>query len=101
MGKIDRGRAEVMLAELPGWTLHESAIQRVFLFSGFADAVAFVVRLGFEAEAADHHPEMLVNYRRVTVTYTTHSANGLTEKDFDGADVANRIAALLAIPEAD
>lgn len=88
-----------MLAELPGWTLEDSAIQRVFLFPAFPDAVAFVVRLGFEAEAADHHPDMLINYRKVTVTYTTHSAGGLTEKDFDGADVANRIAALVAAGE--
>ncbi len=95
MGKIERERAEVLLSELPGWSLLESSIQRVFVFSAFPDAVAFVVRLGFEAEAADHHPDMLINYRRVTVTYTTHSAGGLTEKDFDGADVASRIAALL------
>ena len=51
----------------------------------FPDAVAFVVRLGFDAEAADHHPDILVNYKRVTLTYTTHSEGGLTEKDFDGA----------------
>ena len=82
-----------MLAELPGWELHDSAIRRVFLFGGFPEAVGFVVRLGFEAEAADHHPDMLISYKRVMVTYSTHSAGGLTEKDFDGADAANRLAA--------
>ena len=97
MSRIDAGRAEALLSELPGWTLADSsAIQRIFVFSGFADAIAFAVRLGFEAEAQDHHPEILINYKRVRVTYTTHSAGGLTEKDFDGADAANRVAGAAA-----
>lgn len=88
-----------MVRELPGWGLAGESIRRQFVFSGFADAVAFVVRLGFEAEAADHHPDILINYRKVTVTYSTHSVGGLTEKDFDGADAANRIAAAALEPE--
>ena len=48
--------------------------------------MAFVVRVGFDAEAADHHPDILIsNYKKVTLTFTTHSAGGLTEKDFEGA----------------
>jgi 4a-hydroxytetrahydrobiopterin dehydratase len=96
MGKIDVDRANAMLKELPGWELAGEAIRRKFVFAGFPDAVAFVVRLGFVAEAADHHPDMLVSYKRVTVTYSTHSAGGLTEKDFDGAAAANEVAAMLA-----
>lgn len=88
-----------MVAELPGWELHDSTIRRVFLFAGFPEAVAFVVRLAFEAESADHHPDILISYKRVQVTYSTHSAGGLTEKDFDGADAANRIAAALTASE--
>ena len=53
-------------------------------------AVAFIVRLGFAAEAADHHPDLLVNYKRVTVTYSTHSEGGLTDKDFAGRARAPR-----------
>ena len=49
------------------------------------DAIAFVTRLAFDAEAADHHPDILINYKRVTLTFSTHSAGGLTEKDFAGA----------------
>ena len=44
-----------------------------------------MVRLGFAAEAADHHPDMLINYKRVTLTFITHSEGGLTDKDFAGA----------------
>ena len=43
-------------------------------------------------EAADHHPDIMINYRRVTLAYSTHSEGGLTEKDFDGAAMADRVA---------
>ena len=55
-------------------------------------AIAFVTRLAPEAEAADHHPDILINYKRVTLTYSTHSEGGLTEKDFEGAGMADRCA---------
>ena len=54
----------------------------------FPDAVAFVVRLAFGAEMADHHPDITINYKRVTLSYSTHSAGGITQQDFDGAKTA-------------
>ena len=45
-----------------------------------------------DSEAADHHPDLTINYRRVTVSYSTHSEGGLTHKDFDGARMADRKA---------
>jgi 4a-hydroxytetrahydrobiopterin dehydratase len=95
MAKIDAAGAEGLLRELPGWEREGDSIRRQFVFAGFADAVAFVVRLGFTAEVADHHPGLLIDYKRVTATYSTHSEGGLTEKDFDGAKAASRIAASL------
>ena len=59
---------------------------------GFPEAIAFVNRLAPEAEAADHHPDILINYKRVTLTYSTHSEGGLTAKDFEGAALADRLA---------
>ena len=53
------------------------------------DGVAFVNRLVPGAEAADHHPDILINYKRVTLTYSTHSEGGLTAKDFEGAAIAD------------
>jgi 4a-hydroxytetrahydrobiopterin dehydratase len=44
------------------------------------------------AEAADHHPDITINYKRVGLSYTTHSEKGLTSKDFDGAAMADRAA---------
>jgi 4a-hydroxytetrahydrobiopterin dehydratase len=73
------------LSSLPGWRLDGDALTRQFVFTSFPDAIAFVTRLAFDAEAQDHHPDLLVNYRRVTVTWTTHSEHGVTEKDVAGA----------------
>jgi 4a-hydroxytetrahydrobiopterin dehydratase len=85
--------AERRLASIPGWTLDGQSIRKQFTFADFPAAVAFVNRLVPGAEAEDHHPDILVNYKRVTLTYTTHSEGGLTLKDFDGAAMADRVAA--------
>jgi 4a-hydroxytetrahydrobiopterin dehydratase len=93
MKTLDEGEAQQRLKTLEGWELAGASIRRRFTFGGFPDALAFVVRLGFDAEAADHHPDILVNYKRVTLTYTTHSEGGLTDKDFAGAASASDLAA--------
>ncbi len=95
MASISADEAKARLKALAGWTLADKAITRQFTFANFADAVSFVVRLGFGAESADHHPDILINYKRVTLTYSTHSEGGLTEKDFAGAREADRLAAAL------
>jgi 4a-hydroxytetrahydrobiopterin dehydratase len=95
MGTIDTRQAEARLVGLPRWAIENGGLVRKFTFAGFPEAVAFVVRLAFIAEAADHHPDILVNYKRVTLTYVTHSAGGLTDKDFDGAAAATRVAEAL------
>ncbi|MSO56573.1 MAG: 4a-hydroxytetrahydrobiopterin dehydratase [Acidobacteria bacterium] len=80
------------LENLPGWTLEGGAIRKQYTFHDFPSAVAFVNRLAPEAEASDHHPDIAINYRRVTLSFSTHSEGGLTEKDFVGAVVADRHA---------
>jgi 4a-hydroxytetrahydrobiopterin dehydratase len=92
MAKISSDDARQKLQNLPGWTLEGDTVKRQFTFSGFPEAVAFLVRLGFAAEAVDHHPDLLVNYKRVTVAYSTHSEGGLTDKDFAGAKEAATLA---------
>lgn len=92
---IGEEAAKAKLQERPGWELHGESIRRQFTFQTFPDAISFIVRLGFVAEAADHHPDIVVNYRRVTLTYTTHSAKALTGKDFEGAEAADGIARTL------
>jgi 4a-hydroxytetrahydrobiopterin dehydratase len=94
MALLSRAEIERRLPDLEGWSLVENAIRKQYTFSGFPEAVAFVGRLVPGAEAADHHPDITINYRRVTLVYTTHSAGGLTVKDFDGARMADSQASL-------
>ena len=93
--KLPAADVEAQLTHLFHWTLDGDAIVRKLTFTSFPDAIAFVTRLAFSAEAADHHPDLLVSYRKVTVTWSTHSAGGITTKDFDGARESDRIAAEL------
>jgi 4a-hydroxytetrahydrobiopterin dehydratase len=92
MPPLSRVDAERWLQTVDAWTLEGDAITKTFAFADFVAAVAFVNRLAPEAEAADHHPDILIQYKRVTLTYATHSAGGLTLKDFAGAAMADRIA---------
>ena len=79
------------LETLKGWLLEGNEITKQYTFAGFPEAVKFVDRLVPVAESADHHPDILINYKRVTLTYSTHSEGGLTLKDFDGAAAADRL----------
>lgn len=92
-GTLSQEEIRQGLQKLPRWRHEGNAIRRTIKFLGFADAVAFVARLAFDAEAADHHPDIDIRYRRVTLVYSTHSAGGLTTKDLAGADMADRLAA--------
>ena len=78
------------LAGLPGWRRAGEALEREFTFDGFPEAIAFVQRLVPGAESAGHHPDLTIHYRRVTVSFTTHDEGGLTQKDIDGARLADR-----------
>ena len=77
------------LKTLEGWTLDGDAIRKQFTFKGFPEAVAFVNRLVPDAERADHHPDVTINYRRVTLSWSTHDEGGLTAKDIAGARMAD------------
>lgn len=81
------------LRDCPGWTSERDGLEKTFTFASFPDAIAFVTRLAFDAEAADHHPDLTVTYRRVLVRWSTHSEGGVTEKDFEGVRRSETIAA--------
>lgn len=92
MARLTDEEIRTEVARLEGWTADGNAIRKQFTFRGFPEAVAFVQRLVHDAEAADHHPDITINYKRVTLSYSTHSEGGLTWKDFDGARMADRTA---------
>ena len=80
------------LASVPEWTRVGDAITRTFAFKSFRLAVAFVVQVADAAEDMDHHPEIDVRYRKVTLALTTHDAGGLTVNDFALAATCDALA---------
>lgn len=83
------------LQELDGWSLEGKAIKKQFTFQDFPEAVLFVSALVPGAEDADHHPDIEIHYKRVILSYTTHDEGGVTQKDVDGAAVADAVASNL------
>lgn len=73
----------------PDWTWADDSISRTFEFADFNESMGFVVRVGMEAEKADHHPDIDIRWNRVTLTLSTHSEGGLTQRDLDVADTAD------------
>ncbi|MDQ6726370.1 MAG: 4a-hydroxytetrahydrobiopterin dehydratase [Actinomycetota bacterium] len=73
--------------------LDGARITREYRLAGFPEAIAFVVRVSYAAEAADHHPDLDIRYDRVRVSLTTHSEGGVTSKDLDLARTVQSIAA--------
>jgi len=82
MARLDEVEVRKRLAALDGWVLAGDAIRKEWRFDSFGAAIAFVNRVAETAEALDHHPDILVQYARVTLTSTSHDTGGLTERDF-------------------
>ena len=80
------------LARVPGWARADQAITRTYRFGGFRAAIAFVVQVAEAAELMDHHPDIDVRYRNVTLKLTTHDARGLTRLDFALAATCDGLA---------
>jgi 4a-hydroxytetrahydrobiopterin dehydratase len=70
--------------QLPeGYIDSEGALERTFELPSFPDAIAFVGRVADLAEEANHHPDIAISYKKVTLRWTTHSAGGLTDLDYE------------------
>ena len=95
--KVETAEAAELIGRLPGWTIIERdgvpRLERRFRFRGYPRVLAFVQRLGELAEAEGHHPVMLVEARRVTVTWWTHAIDALHRNDFVMAAKTDRLAA--------
>lgn len=75
------------ISQLSGWTLEGKEIRCQKTFKDFVEAIAWVNKLVEPAEAAGHHPDIAISYNKVKVSLTTHDAGGLTQMDFDLAQV--------------
>lgn len=78
------------LGELSGWQRVEQSIRKSYELPSFKEAIGFVTRVAALADEADHHPDILIEYRKVTLTLSTHDAGGLSSRDFA---LASRIPA--------
>jgi 4a-hydroxytetrahydrobiopterin dehydratase len=74
-----------------GWHEVDGALERTFELPSFPEAIAFVSRVAEVAEQENHHPDIAISYKKVTLRWTTHSEGGITDKD---RDLAGRSAEL-------
>jgi len=80
------------LGDLPGWSINESGkLYNHIKFTDFMEAFAFMTRVALKAEQDNHHPEWCNVYNKVDIQLTTHSAGGITEKDFKLAKYINQV----------
>jgi 4a-hydroxytetrahydrobiopterin dehydratase len=84
---------QAALVALPGWEFERDALAKTFQFKTFREAIGFMVRAAFEAEAMNHHPEWTNVYNRVAVRLNTHDAGGkVTTKDVELAGRIEKIS---------
>lgn len=80
------------MTDLEGWSEVEGALERTFTFANFVEALAFVNRVGELAEAENHHPDIRIDYKHVTLRWWTHTAGGITDRDRELASLSAALA---------
>ena len=86
MAKLSAEQIAEKLKALPGWEYKDNAIAKMFKFKEYLHGIEFVQKVAEIAEANDHHPDITINYTRVTFACSTHSEGGVTDKDFKLAE---------------
>ena len=89
--KFSEAQIEAGLESHPAWVELNGEIQRTFEFEDFLGAMKFVNQVAEYAEREQHHPDILIRYNKVTLSVSTHDANGITQKDFDLADATDNL----------
>ncbi len=82
MALLSEAEIEAGLGGLKGWERKGNEIVKVYRNRNFVESIGFVNKVAILAEKADHHPDVLIQYKNVTLTLSTHSRGGLTAKDF-------------------
>ena len=80
--KLSTQEISAELAKLPGWSVEDGKLRRVFEFRDFTQAFGFMSQVALAAEKMDHHPDWSNSWNKVVIELTTHSAGGLTKNDF-------------------
>jgi 4a-hydroxytetrahydrobiopterin dehydratase len=95
---MDETEVRTALATIAGWELRDGRIRKQFHFRTFLRAITFINSVAYLAESAGHHPDITINYNRVTLRLITHSEGGLTERDFALArNIEEKLASKLII----
>jgi 4a-hydroxytetrahydrobiopterin dehydratase len=92
VAKLNPSEIKERTDALPGWQIEGGELVKTFAFKNFLEALAFVNRVGEAAESAGHHPDIDIRYNRVRLALITHDAGGLTDKDFQLAAHASKLA---------
>lgn len=92
MSLLPQEDVEAFVEAHPDWSWADKEITRTFEFSDFNESMGFVTRVAMEAEKANHHPDIDIRWNEVTLTLSTHSEGGLTQKDLDLAEKADSLA---------
>jgi 4a-hydroxytetrahydrobiopterin dehydratase len=82
MDTLTAEQVNAEIAATPGWELADGQITTTVTRKDFKDALLFVNAVGYLAERANHHPDVLISWNKVTLNLVSHSAGGLTAKDF-------------------
>jgi 4a-hydroxytetrahydrobiopterin dehydratase len=91
MSVLSDEQVSEQLAGLAGWSRQGDSIVRVATLADFKAAILYVGAVAYLAEAASHHPDITIEWNKVTLTLSTHSAGGLTANDFGLAEQINRL----------
>lgn len=89
--KLSEEEIAAELAKLPGWSVENRKLRRVFVCRDFVHAFGFMASVALEAEALNHHPDWSNSWNKVTIELATHDAGGLTEMDFKLAQKIQQI----------
>ncbi len=88
---LSQSEIDLALQKLPGWARRDDAIERVLQLADFAAAMKVVNAIAAAAEAANHHPDILISYNRVTLTLVSHDSGGVTQRDIRMAGKINEV----------
>ncbi|SFZ91512.1 4a-hydroxytetrahydrobiopterin dehydratase [Flaviramulus basaltis] len=91
MSKLSEQDIEAKLLHFPDWEYYDNAIHAEFEFENFKDCFSAMSRIAFECEALNHHPDWSNVYNILTISLSTHDANGVTNKDFKLAEAIETI----------
>ena len=95
--KLDPAEIDNQLKTLKDWQLQGEEIVRQFAFKDFVESMKFVNKIAEIAESAQHHPDIKINWNKVTLNLTTHDSGGLTQNDFDVAKRIDKLSSSISI----